>query len=63
MIEEHPCDPSELTAPQAATVHLTKMIANEIQENGLKIRVNSIAPGVFPSEMASDGSDEKQKSQ
>lgn len=50
-------------ASKAAAVHLTRMLAAEIAENGIKVRVNSIAPGVFPSEMAAeDGSDENQKS-
>jgi len=49
-------------ASKAATIHLTRMLANEIAENGLKIRVNSIAPGVFPSEMTAGGSGENQKS-
>ncbi|KAK4175198.1 hypothetical protein QBC36DRAFT_302208 [Triangularia setosa] len=49
-------------ASKAAAVHLTRMMAAEIAENGHKIRVNSIAPGVFPSEMTADESDEYQKS-
>ena len=38
-------------ASKAAAIQLTKMLASEVAENGLKIRINSIAPGVFPSEM------------
>lgn len=51
-------------ASKAAAIHLTTMLANEIgTTNGLRIRVNSIAPGVFPSEMTTGGeSDDKQKS-
>jgi NAD(P)-dependent dehydrogenase (short-subunit alcohol dehydrogenase family) len=49
-------------ASKAAAIHLTRMFANEIADNGLKIRVNSIAPGVFPSEMTANESDEQQKS-
>lgn len=49
-------------ASKGAAVHLTRMLAAEIAANELKIRVNSIAPGVFPSEMTTEGSDEDQKS-
>jgi len=50
-------------ASKAAEIHLNKMLASEIAKTGLKIRVNSIAPGVFPSEMTTqDSSDETQKS-
>ncbi|KAB8075278.1 hypothetical protein BDV29DRAFT_172176 [Aspergillus leporis] len=49
-------------ASKAAAIHLTKMLAHEVQSSGLKIRVNNIAPGVFPSEMTAGESDEKQKS-
>ncbi|KAI1640016.1 hypothetical protein F4809DRAFT_592179 [Biscogniauxia mediterranea] len=45
---------------KGATVHLTKLMSAEFQKAG--IRVNSIAPGYFPSEMTAKGSDEKQKS-
>lgn len=37
-------------ASKAAAIHLTRMLAAEIAANELKVRVNSIAPGVFPSE-------------
>jgi NAD(P)-dependent dehydrogenase (short-subunit alcohol dehydrogenase family) len=50
-------------ASKAATIHLNRMLAAEIAEQGLKVRVNTIAPGVFPSEMTADESDEHQKSQ
>ncbi|KAK6440207.1 hypothetical protein LTR95_003560 [Oleoguttula sp. CCFEE 5521] len=45
--QHHP----QYDASKAATIHQNRVLANEIQENGLKIRVNSIAPGVFLSEM------------
>jgi len=47
---------------KAAAIHLTKMLAHEVTTSGLKIRVNNIAPGVFPSEMTAKESDEQQKS-
>ncbi|EXJ82708.1 gluconate 5-dehydrogenase [Capronia epimyces CBS 606.96] len=50
-------------ASKAAAIHLTTMLANEVAQNGLKIRINSIAPGVFPSEMTASESDDQQKSQ
>ena len=49
-------------ASKAASVHLSKMLAHEVTSSGLKIRINNIAPGVFPSEMTAQSSDEKQKS-
>ena len=49
-------------ASKAAAIHLSSMLANEISNNRLKIRVNNIAPGVFPSEMTAGDSDETQKS-
>lgn len=49
-------------ASKAAAIHLTKMLAHEVMTSKLRIRVNNIAPGVFPSEMTAGESDEKQKS-
>ncbi|KAH7308699.1 hypothetical protein B0I35DRAFT_442464 [Stachybotrys elegans] len=49
-------------ASKAAIEHLTRMLANEITAAGVKVRVNAIAPGVFPSEMTAGESDSKQKS-
>lgn len=49
-------------ASKAAAIHLTKMLAHEVVTSNQRIRVNNIAPGVFPSEMTTSGSDEKQKS-
>ena len=34
-------------ASKAAVIHLTKMLGFEIGNNGLKVRVNSIAPGMY----------------
>lgn len=50
-------------ASKAAAIHLTKMLASETAENGIKVRINSIAPGVFPSEMTAEESDSQQKSE
>jgi len=57
-MQHHP----QYNASKAATIHLTRMLAHEIANNGLKIRVNSIAPGVFPSEMTAGDSKANQKS-
>ncbi|KAI1190038.1 hypothetical protein F5B17DRAFT_129105 [Nemania serpens] len=45
---------------KGATVQLTKLMSAEFQKAG--IRVNSIAPGYFPSEMTAKESDDRQKS-
>lgn len=45
---------------KAAAIHLTRIMASSFAE--AKIRVNSIAPGVFPSQMTAGGADESQKS-
>jgi NAD(P)-dependent dehydrogenase (short-subunit alcohol dehydrogenase family) len=51
-------------ASKGAFVHLNKLLSAEIARAGLKIRVNSIAPGVFPSEMTTQESrDDNQKSE
>jgi NAD(P)-dependent dehydrogenase (short-subunit alcohol dehydrogenase family) len=47
---------------KGAAIHLNRLLASEIAENGLKIRVNAIAPGVFPSEMTAGDSNDQQKS-
>ncbi|KAM4055777.1 short chain dehydrogenase [Hirsutella rhossiliensis] len=49
-------------ASKAAVSHLTRMMASEFAAAGLKIRVNNIAPGVFPSEMTTGESDDVNKS-
>jgi len=48
-------------AAKGATVQLSKLMSGEFLKTG--IRVNSIAPGYFPSEMTAKESDEKQKSE
>ncbi|KAF2117920.1 hypothetical protein BDV96DRAFT_685557 [Lophiotrema nucula] len=48
-------------AAKGGTVHLTKLMSAEFQK--LRIRINSIAPGYFPSEMTTQESDDNQKSQ
>ncbi|KAK3337667.1 hypothetical protein B0T19DRAFT_455555 [Cercophora scortea] len=47
-------------AAKGATVHLAKLMSTEFAR--ASIRVNSIAPGYFPSEMTTGGSDDAQKS-
>ncbi|KAI1361071.1 hypothetical protein F5Y08DRAFT_315735 [Xylaria arbuscula] len=54
----------QYNASKAAANHLTRMLATELaSENGFRVRINAIAPGVFPSEMTASSSDENQKSQ
>ncbi|KAI0401668.1 hypothetical protein F4802DRAFT_618720 [Xylaria palmicola] len=46
----------QYNASKAAAAHLTRMLANEVSvTNGLRVRVNALAPGVFPSEMTAGG--------
>lgn len=47
-------------ASKAAFTHVTRMLATTFAETS--VRVNCIAPGVFPSEMTAKESDENQKS-
>lgn len=47
-------------AAKGATIHLTRLMSTEVEKTG--VRVNSIAPGYFLSEMTTGESDEKQKS-
>lgn len=46
-------------AAKAATAHLSRMMSKEFGSTG--VRVNSIAPGYFPSEMTMKESDERNK--
>ncbi|KAL5324480.1 hypothetical protein ACEPPN_009026 [Leptodophora sp. 'Broadleaf-Isolate-01'] len=48
-------------AAKGATVHLSKLMSYEFKKAG--VRVNSIAPGYFPSEMTTGESDRDQKSE
>lgn len=48
-------------AAKAATAHLSRMMSREFAKTG--VRVNSIAPGYFPSEMTMKESDERNKAQ
>ena len=48
-------------AAKAATAHLSRMMSKEFAKTG--VRVNSIAPGYFPSEMTMQESDERNKAE
>ncbi|KAK0633837.1 hypothetical protein B0T14DRAFT_561381 [Immersiella caudata] len=48
-------------AAKGAAIHLARMMSTEFQKTG--VRVNSIAPGYFPSEMTTGESDERMKSE
>ena len=48
-------------AAKAATAHLSRMMSKEFAKTG--IRVNSIAPGYFPSEMTMKSSDDRNKAE
>ncbi|KAL8711606.1 MAG: hypothetical protein Q9220_004016 [cf. Caloplaca sp. 1 TL-2023] len=48
-------------AAKGATVHLSKMMSSEFEK--ANVRVNSIAPGYFPSELTTQSSDEGNKSE
>lgn len=50
-------------ASKAAANQVTKLLASEISNHGMKVRVNAIAPGVFPSEMTAGESKDNQKSE
>jgi len=47
---------------KAATIQLNAMMAQEFSKPGVKVRANAICPGIFPSEMTTDGSGKDQKS-
>ncbi|KAI0031033.1 hypothetical protein K488DRAFT_71713 [Vararia minispora EC-137] len=46
---------------KAAAIHLTTLLAQEFSRCATKVRVNSIAPSVFPSELTAGPSDEANK--
>ncbi|KAH8107429.1 NAD-binding protein [Phellopilus nigrolimitatus] len=47
---------------KSAAIHLSTLLAQECRRTGVQVRVNNIAPGIFPSEMTTEGSDETNKS-
>ncbi|KEY65271.1 hypothetical protein S7711_01789 [Stachybotrys chartarum IBT 7711] len=49
-------------ASKGAFQHLTRMMASEFLLSGVRVRINAIAPGVFPSEMTAGDSNDAQKS-
>jgi len=47
---------------KAATIQLNRLLATEFSRENVCVRVNSIAPGYYPSEMTTSESDENNKS-
>lgn len=45
---------AQYNASKAAAIHVNRMLANEAQVNGLKVRINNVAPGVSLSVARSD---------
>ncbi|EIW78034.1 NAD(P)-binding protein [Coniophora puteana RWD-64-598 SS2] len=50
------------TASKAATIQLSNLLAHEFRRSAVQIRVNNIAPGLFPSEMTTGDSNQGNKS-
>lgn len=48
---------------KAATIQLNRLLATEFSRENVCVRVNSIAPGYFPSEMTTSESNEENKSE
>ena len=47
-------DRVKYSVSKAASVYLTMMLAQKFRSKTIRVRVNSIAPGVFPTEMAGE---------
>lgn len=43
----------EYNVSKAATIQLSRLLAQECRRAGVKVRCNSFAPGIFASEMTS----------
>ncbi|KAF8901260.1 hypothetical protein CPB85DRAFT_1227996 [Mucidula mucida] len=57
--QHHP----QYNVSKAASIQLTRNLAQEFKRPGVGVRVNSIAPGIFPSEMTAGSSDDVNKSE
>ncbi|KAI0065871.1 NAD-P-binding protein [Artomyces pyxidatus] len=47
---------------KSASIQLSNLLAQELRRDAINVRVNNIAPGIFPSEMTTNESDEHNKS-